>query len=73
MSIQSLQKTDTSISKITFSSYDITTFIQNLDSNKAHDLNKISIRMLKLIGKSMSKSLALIFHSYVKHREFPIG
>ena len=35
--------------------------IQNLDSNKAHGHDKISIWMLKLCGDSLYRSLELIF------------
>ena len=65
-------KTDKSISKVTFNSDDIAAFIQNLDPNRAHDHNKLSICMLKLIGKAICKLPALIFHSYIKHGEFAI-
>ena len=45
--------------------------IQNLDLNKAHSHDMLSIRMLKLCGRSICKSFDLIFQSYMKHGEFP--
>ena len=42
------------------------TLIENLDSNKAHGHDMISIRMLKLCGKSICKSLDLICQSCMK-------
>ena len=66
-----LKKTDKSISVITFFCDDIATSIQNLDPNKAHGCDMISIRMLKLCGKSICKLLDLIFQSCMKQRKFP--
>ena len=65
-------KTDKSVSKVTFNSDDIAAFIQNFDPNRAHDHNKLSICMLKLISKTICKLSALIFHFYIKHGEFAI-
>ena len=61
-----LKKTDKSISAITFTCDDIATLIKNLDPNKAHGHDMISIRMLKLCGKSICKPLDLIFQSCIK-------
>ena len=49
-----LKKTDKSISTITFTWDDIASLIKNLDPDKAHGQYIISIRMLKLCGKSIS-------------------
>ena len=65
------KKTDKSISTVTFTSDDIATLIQNLDPNKAHGHDMLSIRMLKLCGKSICKPLDLILQSCIKHGEFP--
>ena len=65
------KKTDKSISTITFTSNDITTLIQNLDPNKAHVHDKLSVRILKLCGKSICKRLDLIFKSCIIYGEFP--
>ena len=48
--------TDRFISSISFSSNDITRIIRDLDSNKAHGHDMISIRMLKICGESISKT-----------------
>ena len=64
------KKTDKSISTVTCTS-DIATLIQNLDPNKAHGHDTLSIRMLKLYGKSVCKPLELIFQSCIKQGEFP--
>ena len=66
------KKTNKSISTATFTSDNIAKFIQNLDPNKAHGHDMISILMLKLCGKSICKPLDLIFRSCIKHGKFPI-
>ena len=68
-----VKKSDKSISAITFSCDDIATLIKNLDLNKAHGHDMISIRMLKLCGKSICKRLDLIFQFCMKQRKFPTG
>ena len=47
-----------------FSIDDIAKILQNLDSNKAHGHDKISIRMLQLCGNSLCKPL--LFLIYIK-------
>ena len=53
--------TDNRLSTVNFSIDDIAKIIQNLDPNKAHGHDKISIRMLQLCGNSICKPLELIF------------
>ena len=65
------KKTDKFISTVRFTSDDIATLIQNLDTNKAHGHDMLRNRMLKLCCKSVCKSLDLIFQSCIKHGEFP--
>ena len=65
-----LEKKQT-ISTITSSCDNIATLIKNLDPNKAHDHDMISICMLKLCGKSICKLLDLIFQSCMKQGKFP--
>ena len=65
------KKTGKSISTVTFTSDDITTLIRNLDRDKAHGHDMLSIRMLKLCCKSICKPLDLIFQSCIKHGKFP--
>ena len=69
--LQIFSKKHKSISAITFTCDDIATLIKNLDPNKAHGYDMISIRMLKLCGKSICKPLDLIFQSCVKQGKFP--
>ena len=45
------------LSKIRFSEDDIAKIIQNLDPNKAHGHDEISISMLKICGKSICEPL----------------
>ena len=45
--------------------------IQNLNQNKAHGPNKISIRMTKICGKSLRKPLEMIFNSCIIKGEYP--
>ena len=65
------KKTDKSISTVTFTSDDIATLIENVDPNKAHGHDMISICMFKLCGKPICKPLDIIFQSCIKHGEFP--
>ena len=64
-------KIDKSISAITFSYDDTATLIKNLDPNKAHGHDMISIHMLKLCDKAICKPLDLIFQSCIKQEKFP--
>ena len=52
--------TDWCLSSVTFSAGDIAKIIQNLNSNKAHGHDNISIRMLKICGDTIGKPLELI-------------
>ena len=54
-------KTDKSLSNITFTEKDIEKIIQSLDPNKAHGHDMISIRMLKICGKSIIKPLLITY------------
>ena len=47
--------TDNRLSSVSFSQDGIDKIIQNLDPNKAHDHDNISIRMLKICGSSIYK------------------
>ena len=54
--------TDICLSSVSFSHDKIAKVIQNLDPNKAHGHDKISIRMLKAFGTSVYKPLEIIFN-----------
>ena len=45
--------------------------IRNLDPNKAHGHNMISVRMYKICNNSICKSLKLIFQSWLETGKFP--
>ena len=45
--------------------------IQNLPLNKAQGLDKISIRMIKISGKSLCTTLEMIFKSCIMKGEYP--
>ena len=51
-------RTDKRLSSVTFSAEDIRKIIQDLQHNKAHGHDNISIRMLKTCGDNMCKPLA---------------
>ena len=64
-------KTDRYLSNITFTEKDIEKVILNLDSNKAHGYEMISIRMLKICGKSIIKPLLIIYKKSLEKSCFP--
>ena len=51
---------------------DIAKIIQNLDPNKAHGHDQISIRILKLCGKTIYKPLEYIFRECLNTGLFPL-
>ena len=63
--------TNKTLSNIEFSEDEIFKMIGSLDSNKAHGHDKISIRMLKLCGRSICKPLKLIFENCLANGYFP--
>ena len=65
-------KTDKLLSNIIFSSDDILKIIQNLDSEKVHDFDRINIQMLKIYGLSICKTLGIIFKSCLESGIFPL-
>ena len=60
------------LTKIRFSEDDIAKIIQNLDPNKAHGHDQISIRMLKICGKTICKPLECIFRECLNTGLFPL-
>ena len=54
-----------------FSEDDIAKIIQNLDPNKAHGHDQISIRKLKICGKTISKPLEYIYCDCLSTGLFP--
>ena len=63
--------TDNRLSSVSFSQDDIAKIIQNLDPNKAHGHDNISIRMLKICGSSIYKPLEMIFKQCIETGVFP--
>ena len=65
------RKTCKTISKINFNGDDIICIIKSLDSKKAHGVDNISIRMIKLCGNSIIYPLTLIFEDCIAKGIFP--
>ena len=57
---------------VRFIENDVLKVIRKLDPGKYHSQDKISIRMLKLSNKAISKPLYTIFTSYLETRVFPL-
>ena len=64
-------KTNKLLNNINFSESDILKVIRNLDPNKAHGHDEISIRMLQICDKTICKPLYLIFSSCMESDIFP--
>ena len=64
-------KTNKRLSDITFSSSDISNIIKNLNPNKGHGHDNISIKMIHLCGDSIVTPLKIIFESAVRSGNFP--
>ena len=63
--------TDKSLSMVKFVNTDILKIIQNLNPNKAHGHEKISIRILKICGNSLCRPLEFIFTDFLINGIFP--
>ena len=64
-------KTDERLNYFEINDNDILSVIKNLNSTKAHGWDKISIRMIKLCGKTIAIPLKLIFRSMLQEGVFP--
>ena len=64
--------TENSLASCHFSKKDIVQIIRNIDSNKAHGHDMISIRMLELCGDLICKPLELIFKTCLRNGRFPL-
>ena len=64
-------KTEKSLSSLEISETDIFAIIKNLDPNKSHGWDNLSIRMIKLCGKSIAYPLKLIFEASLQEGTFP--
>ena len=65
--------TDKRLSAVIFSAKDIGKIIQNVESNKTHVHNNISICMLKMCGGSICVLLEMIFKHALLAGVFPSG
>ena len=63
--------TNETLSSLNISDNDIFAIIKNLNPNKFHVWDNISIRMIKLCGKSIVCPLKLIFEASLQGGEFP--
>ena len=63
--------TNEKLSDIVINSENIVKVISSLIPNKAHGYDIISIRMLKVCGKSIHKLLEYIFGASLKDKRFP--
>ena len=55
-----------------FAKENILRIINNLDPNKAHGHDEISIRMLKICGDSICRPLNIIFKTCLRTGKFPL-
>ena len=65
-------RADSTLSKCHFGKEDILRIINNLDPNKAHDYDEISIRMLKVCGDSICRPLNIILKTCLRTGKFPL-
>ena len=64
-------RTDETLSSLNISDDDIFAIIKNLNPNKSHGWNNISIRMIKLCGKPIAYPLKLISEASLQGGEIP--
>ena len=67
----SFKRANNLLSTISFTKDDIAKIIKNLNPNKAHGFDMISIRMIKICGEPILKPLELIFKSCLENGKFP--
>ena len=65
-----IKKTNNSLYSVRFSTEDILQIINNLDSNKTHGHDDISIRMLKICASSVCRPLQIIYKSCLDRGKF---
>ena len=63
--------TKESLGTVNFSTDNISKIINNLDPNKAHGYDKLSIQMIKICGNSICKPPSIIFNDCLKEGKFP--
>ena len=67
---ETMKKTENSLYSVRFSTEDILKIINNVDSNKAHDHDQISTRMLKTCGSSFCRQLKNVYKSFLDRGTF---
>lgn len=67
-----MKRTDRVFPLQSFARNDIPKIIGDLDSNKPHVLDIISIPLLKICSQSISKPLEIIFKSFIEKVQFPL-
>ena len=65
-------QTDSTLSSRHFTKDDILRITNNLDPNKAHGHDEISIRVLKICGDSICRPLNIIFKTCLRTGKFPL-
>ena len=66
-----IHRTNTKITSFYVTKEDILLITKNLDSTKAHGLDNISIKMIKIWGESITVPLKIIFEQSLKEKKFP--
>ena len=64
-------KTNVRINSFCISHNDISLIIKNLDSNKAHGCDNISIKIIQICDESIALPLKLLFERALKEKKFP--
>ena len=65
-------RTDSTLSSCHFKKDDIFRIINNLNPNKAHDYDKVSVGMLKICDDSICRLLNMIFKTCLRTGKFPL-
>ena len=68
-----IKKTNNCLYSVRFSTEDTLQIINNLDSNKAHGDDEISIRIMKICGSSVCRPLQIIYKSCLDRGAFSTG
>ena len=64
-------KTNVRINYFRVNHNDISLIIKNLDSNKAHGCENISIKMIQISGELIALLFKLLFETTLKKKKFP--
>ena len=65
-------KTNVRINSFRINRDDISLIIKNLDSNKAHGCDIISVKMIQICGESIALALKLLFETALKKKKLPV-